>query len=126
MAKPILLVDDDPTIREFISIVLEDEGYSVVTATNGASALKRIEEYTPSLILLDMNMPLMNGWDFAEAYNQRQGDHAPIIVMTAAQSADTVAAEISASGVLSKPFDIDDLIVLVKKWVGTDDQGNAL
>lgn len=126
MAEPILLVDDDPTIREFISIVLEDEGYAVVTATNGASALERIEEYTPSLILLDMNMPLMNGWDFAEAYSQRQGNHAPIIVMTAAQSAHIAAAEINANGVLAKPFDINDLIALVKEWVGTDDTGNAL
>lgn len=114
-AEPILLVDDDPAIREFVALVLEDEGYTVVGAPNGLDALRRIEHQAPALILLDMHMPLMNGWDFAEAYRTGPPPHAPIIVMTAGHSAHDAAADIQASGVLPKPFDIDELIALVQR-----------
>lgn len=114
--EPILLVDDDPAIREFVSLVLEDEGYTVVSAPNGLDALRHIQQQAPALILLDMHMPLMNGWDFAEAYYTTNPPHAPIIVMTAGHSAHDAAAEIQANGVLPKPFDIDELLALVQHW----------
>ncbi|MBC8164138.1 MAG: response regulator [Roseiflexaceae bacterium] len=116
MSVAILLVDDDPTIREFVSIVLEDEGFTVTTAPNGVAALQQASATPPSLILLDMHMPLMNGWDFAEAYYRQVAVPAPIIIMTAAHSAKDIAAQVRASAVLAKPFHIDDLIALVRKW----------
>lgn len=115
-SKPILLVDDDPTIREFVSLVLEDEGYVVMAAPNGVDGLRRVQDQTPSVIILDMHMPIMDGWEFASAYRATQPPHAPIIVMTAAPSAREAAAEVNANGVLPKPFDIDELIALVRHW----------
>lgn len=68
MMSYILVVDDDPTIREFVTLALEDEGYATQTAQDGAVALNLADQATPDLILLDMRMPVMNGWEFVEAY----------------------------------------------------------
>lgn len=116
MTKLILLVDDDTTIREFVSLVLQDEGFSVLTAAHGQEALRLVGKHEPALILLDMHMPLMDGWEFAQAYRQTSPPHAAIVVMTAAHAAHEAAADIQASDVLPKPFDIDDLIALAHRW----------
>ena len=111
---PILVVDDDEGIREFVSLVLADEGYEVVTAPHGAAALEFVARRVPAVILLDMRMPVMDGWQFAQAYRQRPGPHAPIIVVTAARDAGERAAEIGAEGVLAKPFRLADLLAVVE------------
>ena len=110
----VLVVDDDEGIREMVEIALSDEGYEVMTAPHGAAALDLLQERPPSLILLDMRMPVMDGWQFAQAYHQRPGPHAPIIVVTAAREASDRAAQIGADGVLAKPFLLTDLIAVVE------------
>ena len=62
---PILVVDDDPAIRAVVTDVLEDEGYAVLTATDGQEGLAVLAQTTPELILLDMRMPGLDGWGFA-------------------------------------------------------------
>jgi CheY-like chemotaxis protein len=79
--RPILVVDDDEVIVHSIEFLLVEEGYPVVVAFNGREALARAEA---RLILLDMKMPVMDGWAFAAAYRGLPGPHAPIVVMTAA------------------------------------------
>ncbi|KAB8142665.1 response regulator [Chloroflexia bacterium SDU3-3] len=115
--EPILVVDDDPTIREVVTVVLQEEGFHVIAAHNGIEALKVVERLQPGLVLLDMNMPLMNGWEFAEAYRRTSRVVAPIIVMTAGHSAVAAAADIDANGVLAKPFALDELIALARYWL---------
>jgi DNA-binding response OmpR family regulator len=106
----VLVVDDDPGIVAFIRLALEDEGYEVRTAPNGQEALQRAAEFAPHVILLDMNMPVMSGWEFAEAYAERAPPPpAPIIVITAAGDAATRARQLGAAGFLGKPFDLDEL-----------------
>jgi two-component system chemotaxis response regulator CheY len=112
----ILVVDDDESIGEFVSMALADEGYDVVTALNGATALELIERERPDVILLDMRMPIMDGWEFARRYREMTGPHAPIIVVTAARDASDRAAQIEADGVLAKPFNLDDLLGLVDRY----------
>lgn len=112
----ILIVDDDESIGEFVSMALADEGYDVVTAPNGATALELIELGRPDVILLDMRMPIMDGWEFARRYRQRTGPPAPIIVITAARDADDRAAQVEADDVLAKPFNLDDLLDLVDRY----------
>ena len=68
---PILVVDDDPSIVSTVSEILDFEGYPVQTAANGAEALRAIERMQPSLVLLDMRMPVMDGWGFANALRER-------------------------------------------------------
>lgn len=115
---PILLVDDDETILSSVEFLLTDEGYAVMLATNGKKALEQIKERAPSLILLDMKMPVMDGWAFAAAYRESPGPHAPIIVMTAAHNSRMRAAEISADDFIAKPFDVNHLLDLVRKYIG--------
>lgn len=114
--RPILVVDDDEIILSTLALCLEDEGYAVVAASNGKEALERVEREHPRLILLDMKMPVMDGWAFATTYRERPGPHAPIIVMTAARDARSRAAEIAADGCLAKPFDLDRLLDLVRRY----------
>lgn len=110
----VLVVDDEPDIRATVSAMLEIEGYSVVEATNGADALAAIEQDPPDLILLDMRMPVLDGWGFADEL-RRRSMRIPIVVMTAARDAATWAAEIAASDYLAKPFGFDDLIAAVER-----------
>ena len=111
--KRVLVVDDEDDIRGIVSEVLADEGYEVATAPHGAAALDLAGAECPGVILLDMRMPVMNGWQFAQAYRRMPGPHAPIVVMTAASDASAWCAEIGANACLPKPFDLDDLLRVV-------------
>jgi CheY-like chemotaxis protein len=114
---PILVVDDDRSIREIIAETLELEGYPVVQAPNGAEALQRIGEQLPSLILLDMRMPVLDGWGVARAVKER-GITVPIVVLTAASNAAAWAKEIDADGFLAKPFQDTALLSIVERFAG--------
>ncbi len=108
-ADRILVVDDDPSIRSTVVEILEMEGYPVECAANGAEALAAVERELPALVLLDMRMPVLDGWGFARALRERQ-IKLQILVMTAAQDARRWADEIGAQGYLPKPFDLPDLL----------------
>ena len=112
---PILVVDDDPSIVTTVSEILDFEGYHVETAANGAEALQAVERRQPALVLLDMRMPVLDGWGFARELRQR-GVDLPIVVMTAAENAAGWAQEIDAAGYVSKPFDLDQLISTVERF----------
>ena len=114
----ILVVDDDELIRTLIAMALTDEGYGVVTARNGAQALERLQNHRPRLILLDMRMPVMDGWTFARHYRDLPGPTAPIVVMTAAMDAGRWASEVQADGWLAKPFELGDLLATVEAHTG--------
>lgn len=111
--RPILVVEDEIVIATTVASLLREEGYDVVLAANGQEALEQIAHERPCLILLDMKMPVMDGWEFAAAYRRTPAPHAPILMMTAARDAHTRAAEIFADGYLDKPFDIEDLLARV-------------
>ena len=114
----ILVVDDDAAIAATVTAILEDEGYSVLVARDGAEALGLLEGSAGAvdLILLDMRMPGMDGWAFAQAYRQLPRPHAPVVTMTAAHSAQTWASEIASEGVLPKPFELTDLLSVVERF----------
>jgi two-component system, chemotaxis family, chemotaxis protein CheY len=117
--KRILFVDDDDTIREFVSMALTDEGYEVVTAPHGAAALESLARKMPALILLDMRMPIMDGWSFLKAYQQLPSPLAPVIALTASRNISNNQIPPEVSGFLAKPFDLDELINLVDEFVQT-------
>ncbi len=114
--KCIMVVDDDENIRDFLQLALQTEGYKVVEADNGASALALVGSLVPNLILLDMKMPVMDGWDFARAYASRPGPKAPIVVCTAAADVEKRGGEINADGLLGKPFALRDLFEKVERF----------
>ena len=114
---PILIVDDDPAILSTVADILEFEGYPVERAANGAEGLAVVERVRPALVLLDMRMPVIDGWGFARVLQER-GVQLPILVMTAAQDARRWAQEIGAQGFIAKPFDLSDLLSAVETfWV---------
>jgi two-component system chemotaxis response regulator CheY len=115
-AAPILVVEDDQAILSTIADTLAFEGYRVVTADDGASALEVIKRQPVALILLDMKMPVMDGWAFANAYRHQPVRHAPIVVLTAARDPAQWAAEIEATAYLAKPFDLDALLAVVGRY----------
>lgn len=114
----ILIVDDDEAILEFMSEALNDEGYEVTTALNGAEGLAVAARLPPDLILLDMRMPVMDGWEFARKYRETPGPHAAIVVITAARDAAASAQQIGAQGYLAKPFSLDALLEIAGRYAG--------
>ena len=114
----VLVVDDDPLIRDLVRDSLELEGYRVVAAEDGADGLGALRDAEPCVVLLDMRMPNVDGWEFARRYRARAGRPAPIVVMTAAENADRWCAEVAADACLPKPFALDDLYALVGRFCG--------
>jgi CheY-like chemotaxis protein len=112
----VLVVDDDESIRDFVTLALSDEGYDVMTAPHGAAALSILGESRPDVILLDMRMPTMDGWEFSRVYRETPGPHAPIIVLTATRDVPGRAAQVESEGCLGKPFDVDELLSMVSRY----------
>jgi CheY-like chemotaxis protein len=113
-AERILIVDDDESIRQIVHMCLSDEGYQVVEASNGQAALALVEDFQPSLILLDLRMPVMDGWEFARRYHALPGPHVPIVAFVAALNAEQECADLPTAGILNKPFDLDELLQAVR------------
>lgn len=111
MIRPlVLVVDDDPDILDAICDILEVEDYRVARARNGLEALQRVEEERPSVILLDLMMPVMDGVAFAHALHERPSVRDVPILVISADGNPQRAASVGARGYLAKPFDIDALL----------------
>ena len=108
------MVDDDPAIRDVVADILEVSDYAVQTAINGAEALDKIRQDRPAAVLLDLMMPVMNGWEFLRACRQEPScAHVPIVVMSAARNASDVADELGTQGFLPKPFELDRVLAVI-------------
>ncbi len=120
MAKKILIVDDEPDIVESIKFRLELENFECIEANDGEDALRKAKKENPDIILLDIMLPLINGYKvsrllkFDESYK-----NIPIIMLTArAQEKDIkLGEETGADEYVPKPFDMETLVVLVKKYL---------
>ena len=111
MGRLVLVVDDDPMIRDLLEIALTREGFDVATAADGLEALEQVDRQPPGLILLDLMMPRMNGVAFAEELGRRGlRPGIPILVLTAAGPAERDAGQIGAEGYLPKPFPLPTLL----------------
>jgi two-component system chemotaxis response regulator CheY len=117
MANPVrvLIVDDEPAIRHAVEAVLVDEGFVVATAPDGAAALAALDTAKPDAILLDLRMPVMDGYAFLASYRTRPEPRAAVIVCSTASNAAGVIG-LGAAGYLRKPFDIDELIEMIQKF----------
>ncbi len=117
MSSPgrILIVEDDLSIQEFMSMALEDEGYAVAIASNGAIALDLVNSFRPDLILLDMLMPVMDGRAFIQAYFEKTKSPARIIALSASRNLNSVVNLKGVDAFLAKPFNLDELLDCVHK-----------
>jgi CheY-like chemotaxis protein len=113
----ILIVEDEHDIRAVLTEILEDEGYAVASVPNGLAALVFLQEHRPQLILLDLGMPVMTGWEFRE---QQRRDPAladiPVIVMSATPHLNQTAAALHAADCLDKPIELNALLGMVEQY----------
>jgi CheY-like chemotaxis protein len=121
MMSSILVVEDHADLRDMLAVLLETEGFTVQTAANGAEALKRLDEARPSVILLDLMMPVMTGDEFREHQlaDPRYRD-VPVICMTAAHDGRDRAARLGADEYFQKPVDFERLLLSVRAHASPD------
>jgi DNA-binding response OmpR family regulator len=125
-SHPILAVDDDPAILDVVAQVLMDEGYEVLTAGGGRAAVKLAREHLPRLILLDLMMPEMNGWQVvAELRASPQTRSIPILILSARRDTELMANDLKVSSYLEKPFDLDELLACVQRLLAPSGAGNS-
>ena len=110
MTFPVLVVDDDPAVRRLSSLVLRTAGYEVRSAENGRDALLVLEDFVPAVVVLDLQMPVMDGRSFFWAID---GPTRPPVIVLSAFEPQRACNELGAEGCLAKPFDPADLIAKV-------------
>jgi len=117
---PVLLVDDDPSLLQAVKLGLESHGYQVVTAHDGREGLDLLRHRHPCLVLLDLEMPGMNGWQFRE---EQRADPSiasvPVVVVSSRTDADRQARAMHVAGGLQKPVDLEELTATVRAQCAT-------
>jgi CheY-like chemotaxis protein len=112
----VLVVDDENDIREAVSELLVDEGYAVLGAGDGAEALRQLRDHHPSVVLLDLMMPGMNGWEFRAAQKDDPDlSKIPVIVLSALGR----VSGLDAQGYVQKPFGVQQLLDAVRACTAT-------
>jgi DNA-binding NtrC family response regulator len=110
----ILIVDDDPQLRQSFEKLLTDEGYTVQTASTGEASLAMVQEHIPDLVIMDVRLPGMSGLEAFQAIHEVE-PKLPVIVMTAFSTTDTAieATKLGAFDYVLKPFEIPEMLTLI-------------
>ena len=115
--KKILVCDDDDGISEVIKVILEGAGYNVGVLNNGRSIQKKITQFKPNLVLLDLWMPGIDGKEITKILKKDKNfSKIPIIVVSALNDTRKIALDCGADDFLSKPFEMNSLLFMVKKY----------
>jgi two-component system, OmpR family, alkaline phosphatase synthesis response regulator PhoP len=112
----VLVVDDEPQVIWMLQFSLQAEGYATFAARDGRSALEEIREHRPDLMLLDIMMPVMDGWSVLEQIQGLPAEDRPRVVVVSARSSlrdRAKAAELGADAFVPKPFNVDDLLAVL-------------
>jgi len=117
MPDDVLVVDDDAAITEMVSEALALEGIPHRTAGSGVTALSLVATDRPRVILLDINMPMMDGIQFCARLDEHGREGIAVVVMTAARDAARFRDQCGADDVLGKPFHLDDLYAVVERYL---------
>ena len=115
-ATSVLVVDDEPQVVWMLQFSLEAEGYQTLSARDGRSALEEVREHHPRVVLLDIMMPVMDGWAFLEELQEIPQEERPRVIVVSARSSlrdRAKAAELGADAFVAKPFNVDDLLVVL-------------
>jgi len=116
IAPVVLVVDDDPDILATIGQILDLEGYGVLRARNGQEAFVVLETERPALIILDLMMPVMDGWEFRRRLTDHPAGLTPVLIVSADRDLAGKAASLNAQGYIAKPFDLDVLVAAVQRF----------
>ena len=128
MSKTILVVDDSATVRKFISVSLEMQGFSVLTATDGMDAIEKLSRETVELVITDLNMPNMDGFELITSLRENSlYDELPIIILSSLEEIphrDKIKA-LRVNSYLQKPFNIEKIQYEVSKYLSWTEMGIA-
>ena len=113
----VLVVDDDPDVRTILSVLLSHNGYDVITADDGATALELTRVRQVGLIVIDLHMPRLRGDSFCHRYREHGGS-APIFLLTASQVDSETVARYGADAYIAKPFQVGQVLEMVEQLVG--------
>jgi CheY-like chemotaxis protein len=113
----VLVVDDDADIRALLVSVLSDEGYEARSANNGKEALAMVEAWPVDAIVLDLMMPVMDGWTFVEKL-RADDRRIPIVILSAATHLDKHSTRLGAVDFMPKPFDLETLLPRIARMTG--------
>lgn len=117
--RRVLIVDDDETIRGFLIDLLADEGYETRVACNGAEGLEILHGWRPDAIMLDLMMPVMDGWSFRAAQRALPGAaDVPVIVLSAGRDLADSVTDFAPAACLAKPFDLVPLLDTLERLTG--------
>jgi DNA-binding response OmpR family regulator len=120
-AGRVLVVDDDSDIRDFMAMLLEDEGFAVETAVHGGDALAKARTRRPDLVVLDLSMPVMSGWELIAVWRADSVMQCIPIVVTSAEVSVATAHDLGVRAYLRKPIDVERLLMTVQALL--DDGG---
>ena len=114
MAISVLIIEDDKNISDLLRLYLEKEGYAVTTATDGGQGLAKFRTINPDLVLLDLMMPVMDGWEVCKAI--REESQTPVIMLTAKGETDDKVAglKIGADDYITKPFEMKEVLARIE------------
>lgn len=115
--NPILIVEDERDARETLQHLFQLEGYAAAGAANGKEGLVKLDEFRPCMILLDLMMPVMNGWEFLEALKKDRQDilqNIPVVVISAAADVGDIPRQLGCR-TMKKPLDLDQLLSLAQQ-----------
>ncbi len=122
--KNLLIIDDEEDLRETLEYKFKAEGYRVETAFDGLDGLEKLKTYNPDLIILDMNMPRMNGLEFYQAItDEKEKPKHPVLVLTARANMEKLFTDLDVDGFMPKPFELEEVFKeaesIIKKYSGT-------
>lgn len=118
-SRTVLVVDDDPGVLEVLELALDAEGYQVVVARNGLEGLEQACSHRPDLMVVDLMMPIMDGWQLVREFRRDQATGStPVIILSAAHNIDEAARDLGVEAVIAKPFNLDDLLDLIATHAG--------
>jgi two-component system response regulator VicR len=121
VSKRILIVDDELGVREFLSESLQQRGYETSTAADGEEGLEQTERFQPDLILLDVMMPVMDGWKMLTNLRARDKTrNIPVVMLTAKSDTQALfkSEEHRVADYFIKPINIEELITFIKRYEG--------
>jgi len=128
MAKTILLVDDERDLVFYTKLFLEEQGYEVVPAYDGREALDKLDEMRPDLVILDVAMPRLSGWDVLRIMQTEEDKQDIPVLMLTARTEDVDKArgwELGVTFYQTKPFELDELAMVIERILAAAGSGDS-
>jgi DNA-binding response OmpR family regulator len=120
----VLVIDDDDALCELLRQSLGDQGFAVATVPHGAAALELVKHHQPAIILVDLRMPIMDGWAFVEQYRRVAKPAASILLLTGARDIEENATRLRADGFIRKPFALDEVTAAIERCMAQSVSAN--